>query len=86
MQGRFAPARPVVDAVRVRAVLAVAFRAAPGRAGKVVFEKTADFSDGIKAGAGGQFPIGTTVEAPRFELEHEDGKIEGDTGKSIEKL
>jgi hypothetical protein len=54
--------------------------------GKVVFEKTADFSDGIKPGTGGQFPIDTTVEAPRFELEHKDGKIKGDTGKFIERL
>jgi hypothetical protein len=54
--------------------------------GKVVFEKTAEFSDGIKPGTGGPFPIDTTVEAPQFELEHRDGKIKGDTGKFIEKL
>jgi len=54
--------------------------------GKVVFEKTADFSDGIKPSTGGQFPIDTTVEAPRFELELKDGKIKGGTGKFIERL
>src|SRR5215210_567929 len=31
---------------------------------KVVFEKTADFSDGIQPDTAGQFPIDTTVEAP----------------------
>jgi hypothetical protein len=54
--------------------------------GKVVFEKTADFSDGIQPDTAGQFPIDTTVEAPRFELEHKNGKIKGDTGKFIERL
>lgn len=54
--------------------------------GKVVFEETADFSDGIKPDAAEQFPIDTTVEAPRFELDHKDGKIKGDTGKFIERL
>jgi hypothetical protein len=54
--------------------------------GKVVFEKTADFSDGIQPDTAGQFPIDTTVEAPRFELEHKDGKIKGGTGKFIERL
>ncbi len=54
--------------------------------GKVVFERTADFSDGIKPGTSEQFPIDTTVEAPRFELEHKDGKIKRDTGKFIERL
>jgi hypothetical protein len=52
------------------------------REGKAVFEKTVDFSDDpIKP-----FLIDTQVEAPRFELEHEDGKIEGSTGKLIERL
>ena len=54
--------------------------------GKVVFEETADFLDGIKPDAAEQFPIDTTVEAPRFELDHKDGKIKGDTGKFIERL
>lgn len=57
------------------------------REGKSVFEKTVDFSDDpIKPGAGGPFLIDTQVEAPRFELEHRDGKIEGGTGKFIERL
>jgi hypothetical protein len=57
------------------------------REGKAVFEKTVDFSDDpIKPGAGGPFLIDTQVEAPRFELEHKGGKIEGDTGKFIERL
>lgn len=53
---------------------------------KVIFEKTADFSDGIQPESAGQFPIDTTVEAPRFELEHKYGKIKGSTGKFIERL
>lgn len=57
------------------------------REGKSVFEKTVDFSDDtIKPGAGGPFLIDTQVEAPRFELEHRGGKIEGGTGKLIERL
>lgn len=56
------------------------------RDGKAVFEKKVDFSDGIKPNTGGQFPIDTAVEAPRFELEHKDGKIKGTTGKFIERL
>ncbi len=56
------------------------------RDGKTVFEKTVDFSDGIKPNTGGQFPIDTTIEALRFELEHKDGKIKGNTGKLIERL
>ena len=57
------------------------------REGKAVFEKTVDFSDDpIKPEAGGPFLIDTQVEAPRFELEHKDGKIEGSTGKLIERL
>lgn len=55
--------------------------------GKTAFEKTVNFSDdSIKPGAGGPFLIDTRVEAPRFELEHRDGKIEGGTGKFIERL
>lgn len=55
--------------------------------GKVVYERTADFSDGpIKPDTGGNFPIDTSVEAPQFELEHRDGKIAGSTGKFIERL
>ncbi len=54
--------------------------------GKAVFEKTGDFSDGIKPDDGGQFPIDITVEALGFELEYKDGKIKGDTGKLIERL
>jgi hypothetical protein len=56
------------------------------RDGKTVFEKTVDFSDGINPNTGGQFPIDTTVETPRFELEHKGGKIKGDTVKLIERL
>ena len=54
--------------------------------GKVVLEKTADYSDGIAAESGGQFMIDTLVEAPNFELEHKKGKIKGGTGKFIERL
>jgi len=56
------------------------------RGDKVIFEKTADYSDGIKPETGGQFLIDTSVEATRFELEHKDGKIRGSTGKFIERL
>jgi hypothetical protein len=57
------------------------------RGGKAVFEKTMDFSDDpVKPEAGRPFLIDTQVEAPRFELEHKDGKIEGGTGKFIERL
>lgn len=53
----------------------------------MVFEKTVDFSDDpIKPDSGGPFNIDTAVEASRFELEHKDGKIEGSTGKFIERL
>lgn len=54
--------------------------------GKVVHEKSADYSDGIAAESAGQFMIDTTVEAPTFELEHKDRKIKGGTGKFIERL
>lgn len=54
--------------------------------GKVVFEKTGHYSEGIPTDGGGQFLIDTTVEAPRFELEHKDGKMKGDTGEFIERL
>jgi hypothetical protein len=54
--------------------------------GKVLLEKTADYSDGIAPDSGGPFNIDTLVEAPRFEIEHKDGKIEGGTGKFIERL
>jgi hypothetical protein len=54
---------------------------------KVVFEKKADFtSDPMKPDTAGTFFIDTAVEAPRFELEHKDGKVEGNTGKLIERL
>ena len=54
---------------------------------KVVFEKKVDFtSDPMKPDTAGTFFIDTAVEAPRFELEHKDGKIEGGTGKLIERL
>lgn len=53
---------------------------------KVVFEKTVDFSEGIKPDTGGPFPIDTTTPVSRFEIEHKDGKIKGDTGKFIERL
>lgn len=57
------------------------------REGKSVFEKTVDFSDDpVKPGAGGPFLIDTQAEAPRFELGHRDGKIEGGTVKFIERL
>lgn len=56
------------------------------REDKVIFEKTADYSDGIKPETGGQFLIDTSAEAKRFELEHKDGKIKGSTGKFIERL
>jgi hypothetical protein len=57
------------------------------REGKAVLEKTVDFSDDpMKPETGGPFFIDTRVEAPRFELEHKDGNIEGDTGKFIERL
>jgi hypothetical protein len=52
-----------------------------------VFEKPVDFSDDtIEPEAGGPFLIDTQVEASRFELEHKDRKIEGGTGKFIERL
>jgi hypothetical protein len=54
--------------------------------GKVILEKTADYSDGITPDAAEQFLIDLLVEAPRFELEHKDGKIKGGTGKFIERL
>jgi hypothetical protein len=54
--------------------------------GKVVLEKTADYADGFAAESAGQFMIDTLVEAPNFELEHKEGKIEGGTGKLIERL
>ena len=58
-----------------------------GKDGKMVFEKKADFtSDPIRPETAGNFHIDTAVEAPRFELEHKDGKIEGTTGKFIERL
>ena len=53
---------------------------------KVILEKTADYSDGIAPDSGGPFNIDTLVEAPRFEIEHKDGKIEGSTDKLIERL
>ena len=53
---------------------------------KIVFEKTADFSDGIQPDTGGQFPVEVTLPAARFELEYKGGKIEGDAGKLIEGL
>lgn len=53
---------------------------------KVVFEKTVDFSEGIKPGTGGPFPIDTDTALSRFEIEHKDGKIEGDAGRFIERL
>jgi hypothetical protein len=53
---------------------------------KVLLEKTADYSDGIAPASGGPFNLDTFVEAARFELEHKDGKIEGSTGKFIERL
>jgi hypothetical protein len=54
--------------------------------GKVVLEKTADYSDGIAADSAGQFMIDRLVEAPNFELEHKGGKIKGGTGRLIERL
>lgn len=57
------------------------------RDNKVLFEKKVDFtSDPMRPDTAGTFFIDTAVEAPRFELEHKDGKIEGSTGKLIEKL
>jgi hypothetical protein len=57
------------------------------REGKVVYEKTTDFSDDpIKAGTAGIFYIDTLVEAPHLELEYKDGKIKGSTGKFIERV
>ncbi|HEX8459394.1 MAG TPA: SH3 domain-containing protein [Pyrinomonadaceae bacterium] len=54
---------------------------------KVVFERNVDFtSDPIQPDTAGNFNIDTEVEAPRFELEHKNGKIEGTTGKFIERL
>lgn len=54
---------------------------------KVVFEKKVDFtSDPMKPDTAGTFFIDTAVEAPRFELEHKDGKLEGNTGKLMERL
>lgn len=53
---------------------------------KVLLEKTADYSDGIAPASGGPFNLDTFVEAARFELEHKDGKIEGSSGKFIERL
>ena len=52
----------------------------------VVFEKTVDFSEGIKPDTGGPFPIDTTTQLTSFEIQHKDGKIKGDTGKFIERL
>ena len=42
--------------------------------------------DGISPDSGGPFNLDTLVEAARFEVEHEDGKIKGTTGKFIEWL
>jgi len=54
--------------------------------GKVIHEKTTDFSDSpINPDTGGTFYIDTAVEAPQFELEHKDGKIKSNTGKFIER-
>jgi hypothetical protein len=54
---------------------------------KVVFEKKVDFtSDPMRPNAAGTFFIDTALEAPRFELEHKDGKVEGSTGRLIERL
>lgn len=54
---------------------------------KVVFERKMDFtSDPIRPDTVGNFHLDTAVETPRFELEHKDGKIEGNTGKFIERL
>jgi hypothetical protein len=54
---------------------------------KVVFERKVDFTtDPVRPDTAGTFHIDTAVEAPRFELEHKDGKIEGGTGKLIERL
>lgn len=54
---------------------------------KVVFERKVDFTtDPVRPETAGNFHIDTAVEAPRFELEHKDGKIEGITGKFIERL
>ena len=54
---------------------------------KVVFEKKVDFtSDPMRPDTAGTFFIDTAVEAPRFELEHKDGKVEGSTGTLIERL
>lgn len=58
-----------------------------GRDDKVVFERKVDFtSDPVRPETAGNFHIDTAVEALRFELEHKDGKIAGDTGKLIERL
>lgn len=55
--------------------------------GKVLYEKTTDFSDSpIAPDAGGTFHIDTLREAPQFELEHKDGTIKSTTGKFIERL
>lgn len=57
------------------------------KSGKVVFEKTTDFSsEPILPGSGGTFPIDTEVEAPEFEFEHSGGKVRGSTGRFIERL
>lgn len=54
---------------------------------EVVFERKVDFtSDPVRPETAGNFHIDMTVEAPRYELEHKDGKIEGTTGKFIERL
>jgi hypothetical protein len=54
---------------------------------KVVFEKKVDFtSDPMLPDTAGTFFIDTAVEAPRFELEHKNGKVEGSTGGLIERL
>jgi hypothetical protein len=54
---------------------------------KVVFEKKVDFtSDPMLPDTAGTFFIDTAVEAPRFELEHKNGKVEGSTGRLIERL
>lgn len=52
----------------------------------MIFEKTADYSDGLAAESAGLFNIDTLTHAPDFELEYKDGKIKGSTGKFIERL
>jgi len=54
---------------------------------KVVFERKVDFtSDPVRPETAGNFHIDMAFETLRFELEHKDGKIEGTTGKFIERL